>query len=54
MGKMECPTRISQIIGKEKMVCTGFAKQGLFGIANDAIKIAEDIYFNFSKNKRND
>ncbi|KAL5843889.1 hypothetical protein ACOSQ4_009847 [Xanthoceras sorbifolium] len=33
--------------------CTGFARQGLMSITNDAKKIAEDINFLLNKNKRN-
>jgi indole-3-pyruvate monooxygenase len=38
--------------GKNGLYCTGFARQGLFGISNDAKSIAEDISFALTQNKR--
>lgn len=40
--------------GENGLYGAGFARQGLFGIANDARKIAEDIKFDLtSQNQRN-
>lgn len=39
--------------GENGIYCTGFARQGLSGISNDAKKIAEDINSVLNEYKRN-